>query len=782
MAYLRVLGGLSIEADADTALTGRAAQRRRLAILALLASAPSRCLSRDKLIGYLWPEQDEEQARHRLSVAVYDLRKALGEKALLTHGEDLCLDSGIVRSDLAAFEEALERQSYDRATELYAGPFLDGVYLSDAPEFERWVEEVRDFCARKYRQALEDLAQQRGDLGDLAGAIEAWRRVSAADAYNSRIALRLMQVLHAAGNRAAALQHAQDHTELLQREFGAEPDPEIAAFAERLRAEPAAVAGQGDRAPAAGEIGTTQPTDTSDARQVPREGPVGQAADRVHAQTAPTATRRWPRRTAAAVAVVVVVAAAIGIMMSRAERRPGPSIAVLPFHNMSPDGAGEYISDGLTEEIINALSKLDGLNVSARTSAFAFKGKESDVREVARQLDVETVLEGSVRSDGGYLVVTAQLINAETGYQLWSDRYERQLKDVFTVQEGISQAVVKALRPRLLRQTNDPLVQHSTRDFEAYLLYLRGRHHWYQRTPEGFENAILYLDSAIARDPEYAMAYAGRSDAYSLLGAYEYGLAPPADAFPKARADAETALRLDPDLADAHAALANIMFWYEWNWERAEREYRQAIQLNPGCVSAHHWLSLLLIATGREQEAFAAIKHAQELNPPSLVMTTALGRHFYFTRAYDRAIREYRRALERDSTFVTARQGLGLALLETGKPEQAIAEYETALNLGAPQPLTWALLGNAYGRSGNRAEALTILQRLREETEDRHIPAEYLSLVHLGLGDSEEALNAFDRAYADRSGALVFLSVYPIVDPLRSHPRFQALLQKLELP
>lgn len=782
MAYLRVLGGLSIEADADRATTGRAAQRRRLAILALLARAPSLCLSRDKLIGYLWAEQSEDQARHRLSVAVYDLRKALGENALVSHGEDLCLDSEVVHSDLAAFEEALERRDYERAIELYAGPFLDGVYLSDAPEFERWAEEARGFCARKYRQALEDLAEQRENSGDLAGAIEAWRRVAAADAYNSRIALRLMQVLHAAGNRAAALQHAQEHAELLQREFGAEPDPEIAEFAERLRAEPAAVDGQGGRTRAASGIGTTQPTDESDARQPPREGPVRQAADRVQASTPPKATRRWPRRTTAAVAAIAVVAAAIGIMMSRAERRPGPSIAVLPFHNMSPDGTGEHISDGLTEEIINALSKLDGLNVSARTSAFAYKGKEADVRDVARQLDVETVLEGSVRSDGGYLVVTAQLINAETGYQLWSDRYERQLKDVFTVQEGIAQAVVNALRPRLLRQSSDPLVQHSTRDFEAYLLYLQGRHHWYQRTPEAFENAILYLDSAIARDPEYAMAYAGRSDVYSLLGAYEYGLAPPADAFPKARADAEAALRLDPDLADAHAAIANIMFWYDWNWESAEREYRHAIQLNPGCVPAHHWLSLLLIVTGREQEAFAAIMRAQELNPPSLVMTSALGRHFYFTRAYDRAIQEYRRALERDSTFVTARQGLGLALLEMGKPEEAIAEYETALALGAPQPLTWALLGNAYGRSGNEAEATTILQRLREESEHRHIPAEYPALIHLGLGDSDAALSGFERAYAERSGALVFLSVYPIVDPLRSHPSFQALLQKLELP
>jgi serine/threonine-protein kinase len=482
------------------------------------------------------------------------------------------------------------------------------------------------------------------------------------------------------------------------------------------------------------------------------------------------------------VVVIVMAAAAIGFWISRDRHQPGPSIAVLPFHDMSPDGSSEYISDGLTEEIINSLSKIDGLSVTARTSAFAFKGKDVDVRDVAEQLDVETVLEGSVRSDGDYLVVTAQLINAETGYHLWSDRYERQLKDVFAVQEGIAQAVVDALRPQLLRHSSELLVQHSTGDFEAYLLYLQGRHHWYQRTPEGFENAIIYFDSAIARDPDYAMAYAGRADVYGLQGAYEYGVARPADAFPKARADAEAALRLDPDLADAHAALGNIMFAYEWNWERAEQEYQQAIQLNPGFAPAHHWLSLFLIAMGREEEAFAAIKHAQELDPLSLVMTTSLGRHFYFTRAYDRAIQEYHRALHRDSTFVTARLGLGLVYLEQGKHEEAIAEYEAALEQGAPQPLTLALLGNAYGQSGNRPQALTILQRLREQSERQYIRAEYLALVHLGLGEHDDALDCFERAYTDRSGVLFFLDVYPIADPLRSHPRFQALIQQLGLP
>jgi serine/threonine-protein kinase len=442
----------------------------------------------------------------------------------------------------------------------------------------------------------------------------------------------------------------------------------------------------------------------------------------------------------------------------------------------------EYISDGLTEEIINSLSKIEGLSVTARTSAFAFKGKDVDVRDVARQLNVETVLEGSVRSDGGQLVVTAQLINAETGYHLWSDRFERQLEDVFAVQEGIAQAVVDALRPQLLRESIDPLVHHSTEDFEAYLLYLQGRHHWYQRTPEGFASAIEYFDSAIARDPEYAMAYVGRADVYNLQGAYDYGLARPADAFPKARADAEAALHLDPDQADAHAALANTLFYYEWDWERAEQEYRQAIRLNPGYAPAHHWLALFLIAMRREEEAFAAIKHAQELDPLSLVMTTALGRYFYLTRDYDLAIQEYRRALERDSTFATAHVGLGWTYLQQGKTEEAIAEYEAALALGAPEQLALALLGNAYGQSGKHDEAASILERLREESEGRYVPAEYLALVHLGLGDYDEALDGFDIAYANRSGALLFLRVEPIADPLRSHPRFQALLQKLALP
>jgi serine/threonine-protein kinase len=768
VAYLRLLGTLSIEAHDDTALTGRAAQRRRLALLALLARAPSFCLTRDKLIGYLWPEQSEEQARHLLSVATYDLRKALGENVLLSQGDELCLDSEAVRSDLAEFEDAIERRDYERAIELYAGPFLDGVYLADAPEFERWAEEERELCARRYRGALEALAEFREKSGDLPGATDAWYRLAAADSYNSKIALRLMQALNAAGNRAAALQHAQSHTQLLREEFGAEPDPEIAALAERLRAEPAAVAGSTGQSNA-GQIQLNEPT---------VEGTAG-----AQITSAPERTRRWSWRRAAAISVILVLAAtAIGVWMSRAQPRVGPSIAVLPFDDMSRDGTSEYISDGLTEEIINSLSKIEGLSVTARTSAFAFKGKDVDVRDVARQLNVETVLEGSVRSDGGQLVVTAQLINAETGYHLWSDRFERQLEDVFAVQEGIAQAVVDALRPQLLRESIDPLVHHSTEDFEAYLLYLQGRHHWYQRTPEGFASAIEYFDSAIARDPEYAMAYVGRADVYNLQGAYDYGLARPADAFPKARADAEAALHLDPDQADAHAALANTLFYYEWDWERAEQEYRQAIRLNPGYAPAHHWLALFLIAMRREEEAFAAIKHAQELDPLSLVMTTALGRYFYLTRDYDLAIQEYRRALERDSTFATAHVGLGWTYLQQGKTEEAIAEYEAALALGAPEQLALALLGNAYGQSGKHDEAASILERLGEESEGRYVPAEYLALVHLGLGDYDEALDGFDIAYANRSGSLLFLRVEPIADPLRSHPRFQALLQKLALP
>lgn len=780
MFTLRLLGGLSLEDD-EGVVTGRAAQKRRLALLALLATAPSRTLTRDKLIGYLWPESETEQARHLLSVALYELRKALGEEVLVSRGDEVCLEEGL-RTDLEALDEALAVGEAERAAALYAGPFLDGFFLSDAPEFERWADAGRDRWARRHQAALETLAGERAAAGDVHGAVEAWRRLAALDPYNSRFAAGLVRALAAAGDRAGALQHARIHEVLLREEFGAEPDPELTALVGRLRTEPEGAAPPAD---------SDQPSAVSNpppAAAGPVPGPPAEVgiplpdadgrrptADSVPPQRRP---RPLPAALAILVAVVVGIWAAWSYDWGRLRGDRG-SIAVLPFTDLSPARDHEYFSDGLAEEIINALAQVEELRVAARTSSFAFKERSLDVREVGEALGVGTVLEGSVRRSGDRLRVTARLVDVEDGYGLWEESYEREMDDVFRVQDEIARSVVAALRGELSGSDTTRLARAPTSDPEAYNLYLQGRYHWYRRTGEGFRQAISFFERAVARDPTYALAYVGLGDVYSLLGASDYGVLPPNRAFPRAKEALGRALRLDPESAEAHAALGNVLMTYDWDWRGAEREFRRALALNPGYAPARHWYALDLLVMGRHEDALREVRRARELEPLSLVMSTGMARVLYFTRDYPAAETEYRRALAMDSTFVTARLGLGLTLLQRGDPAGALAEYRAALRfLGGSQPVVSTLIAHASAVAGRTAEARQALAALERETAARYVPPEYLALARLGLGERDAALALLEQAHANRSGAMAFLGVEPLLDPLRSDPRFVALMRR----
>lgn len=786
MFSLRVLGGISLEADGGV-VSGRAAQRRRLALLALLATAPGRTLSRDKLIGYLWPDSDTEQARHLLSVAVYELRRALGEAALVSRGDDVHLDAALVTSDVEAFEAALAADDPERAVALYAGPFLDGVYVSDAPEFERWSDEQRIRLEHRYREALETVAHRCAAAGDRLAAVEALRALAARDPYNARIAIALMNALGAAGDRAGALQHARVHETLVREEFGMEPDPGVVALQERLRDEP----GNGE-APAqpeiAGEVAEEAPSSPEVAEISPPAAPAGAESLEHHepsvdaSPSAPPRASWWrgswtPGRWAALLLVLITLAA---VWTGRATAPADPSIAVLPFEDLSPGRTDEYFSHGLAEVVINALSKLDGLQVVARTSSFAFGGAGADIREVGRRLGVSTVLEGSVRRAGDELRITVRLVDVRNGFEIWSEEYDRPTGDVFRVQEEIARAVVSALRVRLVGEEEGPLVRSSTDDPEAFDLYLQGRSQWYARTGAGFQSAIEYFEAALEKDSTYALAWTGLADVYGLLSAYDYGVLPPHQAMPIARRAAERALRLDPTLAEAHAALGNIQHNYLWDWAEAEASFRRATELNPGYAPAHHWYSLLLVARGRPDEARAAIRRARELDPLSTVMSTALARHYYFTREFDRSIEEYLTALEMDESFVTGHLGIGLAYVETGAYGNALDHYRRALSLaGGDQPVVLALIAHAHARAGDREAAVRILESLETRADAEYIPPEYLALVHLGLGDRERVYHWLERAFENRSSPLAFAGVEPLLDPLRAEPRFQDLLRRI---
>ena len=455
--------------------------------------------------------------------------------------------------------------------------------------------------------------------------------------------------------------------------------------------------------------------------------------------------------------------------------RLGKSIAVLPLVDVSRKRELEYLCDGIAEEIINALSKVEGLRVVARTSAFSFKGKNEDVRTIARKLNVDTLLEGSVRKADSQLRITVQLINGADGYHLWSERYDREMKDVFAVQDDITMSVVNKLRLTLLGPQRTGLVKRHTEVVRAYDLYLKGRYFWNKRTETGFHKSLEYYQAAIEEDPGYALAHAGIADSYDLLG--WYGHLGPHDAFPKARAAAEKAKELDDTLAEAHASLGWISANYDWDWSSAEREYKRALELNPKYATAHQWYSEFLTYMGRHDESIAEGHKALELDPLSLIINNDLGQVYYFARRYNEAIAQLRKTLEMDPSFAVAHFFLALALAQQSMFEDAIKEARKAMSLtGEGDTLTLSQLGIICALSGKRKRAEEVLARLDELSETKYVSPFLLALIHTGLGDYDEAFGCLERACEEKDPWMETLKVHPALDQLRGDHRYKKIL------
>jgi serine/threonine protein kinase/Flp pilus assembly protein TadD len=455
------------------------------------------------------------------------------------------------------------------------------------------------------------------------------------------------------------------------------------------------------------------------------------------------------------------------------------SVAVLPFVNLSADKEQEYFCDGIAEEIINALTHVEGLRIVARTSAFAFKGKSEDVREIGRRLDVKAVLEGSVRKAGNRLRITVQLVDVADGYHIWSERYDREMEDVFAIQDEISLAVVEKLKVRLLGEEKAAIVKRSTENLEAYSLYLKGRYHWNKRALDGVRKSIELFEQAIEKDPNYALAYAGLADGYNILGGF--GVSPPSDCFPKADAAALKALGLDSALAEAHTSLAYVYANYKWNWAGAEREYRRAIELNPGYATARQWYALYLSAMGRHDEAFEQVKLALELDPLSLIINLARARVLDYARRYEEAIEQCHRVLEMDQNFAAAHYSLGSVYLRLKRYKEGMNELRWGSELFAGNPMFAGILGYTYALMGKRAEALKILDDLKNMSRKQYVPAFMIASVYIGLDDKDQAFEWLEKAFQERDPDLILLKVEPLYDGLRSDPPFVALLKKMEL-
>ncbi|CAN5879389.1 serine/threonine-protein kinase [soil metagenome] len=500
-----------------------------------------------------------------------------------------------------------------------------------------------------------------------------------------------------------------------------------------------------------------------------------------------TVLRRSPRgRWLRGVALLTVLSAVLVttyFVLGRNEKGGSPppaSAAVLPFVDLSPDKDQEYFSDGLTEELITSLSQVEGLRVAARTSSFQFKGRSPDVREVGRTLDVGAVLEGSVRKSGNQLRITTQLVNVTDGYQLWSRSYDRELTDVFAVQEEIARAIVEALRVELGVADGAALSAVPTQDLEAYDLYLKGRFAWNQRSAAALPEAVRYLEQAVARDSGFARAWAGLADAYIL--SVPYAGAPREDTWPKARAAATRALALDGTLAEAHTSLAYGTMIYEWDWPAAEASFRRAIAANPNYATGHHWYADFLAGRGRLEESLREMRRAHALDPLSRIIGAELAWIYSLMGRTDEAQAQIRRTLALDPNYPHGHLILGLAFIAEGRYAEAIDPLRRAIELGGDyDPANGALI-MAYARSGDRATALKLMGELTEREKKGEFGPFALAIAHTGLGDPGRAIEELHRAIDRRDIFLPEVFFDPVLHPLRADPRFRAVEERMGLP
>jgi len=457
---------------------------------------------------------------------------------------------------------------------------------------------------------------------------------------------------------------------------------------------------------------------------------------------------------------------------------PTKSIAVLPFDNLSGDPDNAYFAEGVQDEILTRLAKVADLKVISRTSTQRFKSAPSDLRDIAKQLGVMNILEGSVQKANDQVRVNVQLINAVTDAHLWADIYDRKLTDLFAVESDIAKTIADTLQAKITGSEKSLISKTPTTNNEAYELYLRGRFFWNKRTGTDLRKAIDYFNQAIAKDPNYALAYSGLADSYLLLS--PYGAAAPKDSVPQAKAAVKKALELDGTLAEAHASSARILSGYDFDSQRAIAEFERALQLNPNYATAHHWFAAgPLLALARFDQSIAEAKRSIELDPLSLINNADFGNDYYFTKRYDEAIAQLRKTIEMEPHFYLAHYYLGQALQLKGQLSEAIVEYRKAVQLDE-DPFALALLGQAHARAGQRDEANKILTQLNQEAKARYVSAYGVGLVFLGLGDKNRAIEELERAYRENDGGNVYnIKIDPMLDDLRGTPRFEELAEKI---
>lgn len=702
---LKLFGGASLETSSGP-IGGRATQRHRLALLALLARASVRGMSREKAIVYLWPESDATRGRRLLSDAIYRVNQAVEGEAIVAIGSELRLDDRQLPSDVVEFGDAIRRGDWERAIERYQGPFLDGFYLPAAVEFERWTEAERDRLDRDHDRAASALAEAAESAGDHTRAVDWWRTLAARDPLNSRIALRLMQALDASGDRSAAIQYATEHADRLRADLDLEPDPGVAELARTLR------------------------------------------------------------RTR-------------GQMRSASSLPPGdriPFVAVLPFLNLGGGPENDYFTDGITEDVIAHLAKIRAIKVVSLTSAMPFRDRRHTLKEMGTTLGATTILDGSVRQADDRVRIVARLVDIETDQHLWAETYDKSLTDIFSIQLDVALHIASALEAHLSPDEQIRVRREPTKDLQAYRLFLQGRRWFIKFTPESLTQAIEHFEDAIARDPSFALAYAYVAMSYAEL--VEGGALLPEIGYARAEEAAANALRLDPELSAAHCVRGHLKALREFDWAGAEQAFRRSIELSPGAADTYDLYGRMCAGIGRYDEAIELHLLAEELDPVAhrMDIATTLLRAGRCEEAIARA--EAAAELEPDARGLAT---LGWAYFLGGRREEGLRQIERAASVSPGATLWLSQLGEAYGLAGEQDKALEILRSLDDRTRFADVPHYHYAYVYTGLGDHERALDCLERAAAERYGPIYGIKGSFLLAPLRSHPRFRALLRDINL-
>jgi TolB-like protein/DNA-binding SARP family transcriptional activator len=774
---LRTFGTLRLVGPADDTILGEHGhQRRRLALLAVLAASGERGRSRDQLLGLFWPDVPQSRARHSLEQLLYAIRTSLDE-SVFTGLNPLCLNPAFIGSDIGDFANALSRGERDAAVELYRAPFLEGFYLTDAPEFEQWMEAERGRIERSYTDALERLAKSAEDANDSAAAARWLLKLIDTDPVSSKHAIGLIRALMNAGDHAAALRYAERYEAIVGQELGTSVGPAIAGLVAEVRAraktESVVVRGAGPSPKRERGAGSGMST----ASLLPPEAPTNPAQ--------PTGPPFGARRRAMVVyGVVALVLAALVLAGSRllprvaespASATAGASIAVLPLANVSGDPRDAALADGLTEELIGGLAKIDRLRVVARTSAFVFNKSNLDARQIADSLHVANILEGGVQKVGQRIRVQVRLVDGHDGSTRWAETYDRELKDIFLVQSDIATSVARELDLRLGGRTIAALRRAPTQNIAAYDLYVRASDPTLFRSDSGLRLSVDYFSKAIALDSMYAAAYAGLARTYLIFMLDQKVASSAREEYTLAEEAALKAVALDDSLADAHATVG-LLLMLRYDFAAAEKELERSRELDPGLYRTYRTLITLSYWNERPADALAEANRMVDIDPLSPSAHVELARAQCANGQYAEGLARLKGLEALRPRLLRVPSYAAICHSMKGDWPAAVAALRPYQeNRDDYRGRGW--LGYALVRSGQRQEALAVLADVTAHWQRSKQGAFEVAVVHAGLGNRDQAFEWLNRSVDDLS--LSENIMLPLFDDLRGDPRFERLRGRL---